>query len=47
MERSVKFEQRPKKFEVHTVKEEGEWENWVQGRGRVGQGRRGGGRESC
>ena len=33
MERSVRFERRPLMFEVHTVKEDGEEEVWVQGSG--------------
>ena len=38
MERSVRFEQRPWMFVLHTVKEEGR-RLWVQGREGAGYGR--------
>ena len=49
MERSVRFERRPRMFEVHTVKEDGGEEalGAGEGRGMVGRGRSGEGRERC
>ncbi len=51
MERSERFERKPRIFEVHTFNEEVGEEalgaGGGGGRGRVGQGTRGGGKEGC